>query len=71
MKQETDYDNTEQELNRAIREHKEDGKRFWSSRLSMAAIPPVMFGESQFVDKNETDVDLLICYQIIIDRSRD
>jgi NAD(P)-dependent dehydrogenase (short-subunit alcohol dehydrogenase family)/acyl carrier protein len=58
-KQETDYDNTEQEeLNRAIREHKEDGKRFWSSRVSMAAIPPVMFGESQFVDKNETDVEI-------------
>ena len=56
-RQETDYKNIEQELNRAIREHKEDGERFWSSRVFMT-IPPVMFGESQFVDKNETDVEI-------------
>ena len=56
-RQETDYKNIEQELNRAIREHKEDGERFWSSRVSMT-IPPVMFGESQFVDKNETEVEI-------------
>ena len=56
-RQETDHKNIEEKLNRAIREHKEDGERFWSSRVSMT-IPPVMFGESQFVDKNETDVEI-------------
>ena len=56
-RQETDHKNIEQELSRAIREHNEDGERFWSSRVSMT-IPPVMFGESQFVDKNETDVEI-------------
>jgi hypothetical protein len=50
-RQEADYKNIEQELNRAIREHKEDGERFWSSIVSMT-MPPVMFDESQFVDKN-------------------
>jgi hypothetical protein len=50
--------NIEQELSRAIREHKEDGERFWFSRVSMT-IPPALFGESQFADKqNETDVEI-------------
>jgi hypothetical protein len=54
---ETEYSNTEQELNRAIREHKEDGERFWFSKVSMT-IQPVMISESPFDDKNETDVEI-------------
>jgi len=55
VKNRHNFKNIEQELSLAIREHKEDGERFWFSRVS-TTIPPVLFGESQFADKqNETD----------------